>query len=274
MKGSIHSCNVAALGILAAALLPLALGGCATTGINRGQMNIISSDEEVKLGQEMSVEVAKQYPIHNNAAVTAYVKAVGDKVAQTSDRKDIAYHFAVINQNAVNAFSLPGGYVYAYTELMKAASDEAEFASVIAHEVAHVAARHSTERLTDEYGYQFIAGLVLGENPNATAKLVTDLAATGGFLTYSRDDEYEADQLGAKYLYAAGYDPQAMVDFLDKLKALETNQPSKFETWLMTHPATSDRLARVKTQVAGFPRVANLVRNAAAYAEIKAQLPK
>ena len=157
---------------------------------------------------------------------------------------------------------------------MKAAGDEAELASVIAHEVAHVTARHSTERLTDEYGYQFISGLVLGGNPNATAKLITDLAATGGFLKYSRDDEYEADQLGAKYLYAAGYDPQAMVDFLDKLKALETNEPSKFETWLRTHPAASDRLARVKTQVAGFPRVANLVRNAAAYAAIKSQLPK
>ena len=274
MKGSIHSCNRAALRMLAAALLPLALGGCATTGINRGQMNIVSSDEEVKLGQELSVEVAKQYPIYNNAAVTAYVQAVGDKIAHTSDRKDIAYHFAVINQNAVNAFSLPGGYVYAYTELMKAAGDEAEFASVIAHEVAHVAARHSTERLTDEYGYQFISGLVLGGNPNATAKLITDLAATGGFLKYSRDDEYEADQLGAKYLHAAGYDPQAMVDFLGKLKALEANEPSKFEAWLMTHPTASERLARVKSEVAGFPKLANPARNAAAYAEIKAQLPK
>jgi len=274
MKGSIHTRKVAALGILAAALLPVALGGCATTGINRGQMNIISTDEEVKLGQEMSVEVAKQYPIYNNAAVTAYVQAVGDRIVQNSDRKDIAYHFAVINKNAVNAFSLPGGYVYAYTELMKAADDEAELAAVIAHEVAHVAARHSTERLTTQYGYQFIAGLLLGQNPNATAKLITDLAATGGFLKYSRDDEHEADRLGAKYLYAAGYDPQAMVDFLDKLKALEANEPTKFETWLMTHPAMSDRLARVKTEVAGLPKLANPVRNAAAYAEIKAQLPK
>jgi len=84
-----HTRKVAALGILAA-VLPLALGGCATTGINRGQMNIISTDEEVKLGQEMSVEVAKQYPIYNNAAVTAYAQAVGDRIVQTSDRKDIA----------------------------------------------------------------------------------------------------------------------------------------------------------------------------------------
>jgi len=274
MKESIRTRKIAALGILAAALLPVGLGGCATTGINRGQMNMVSTDEEVQLGQEMSVEVAKQYPIYDNAAVTAYVQKVGDKIVQNSDRKDIAYHFAVINQNTVNAFSLPGGYVYAYTELMKAADDEAEFAAVIAHEVAHVAARHSTERLTQQYGYQFLSGLLLGKNPNAAAKLVTDLAATGGFLKYGRDDEYEADRLGAKYLSAAGYDPQAMVDFLNKLKALETSEPSKFETWLMTHPPASDRVARVKTEVAGFPKLANPVRNAAAYAEIKAQLPK
>ena len=274
MKGPIHARQVAALGMLAAALLPLALGRCATTGINKGQMNMVSSDEEVKLGQETSVEVAKQYPILNNAAVTAYVQAVGDKIVQASDRKDIAYHFAVINQNQVNAFALPGGYIYAYTELMKAAGDEAELAAVLAHEVAHVAARHATERLTSQYGYQFLAGLLLGQNPNAAAKVVADLAATGGFLKYSRNAEHEADQLGAKYLYAAGYDPQAMVDFLAKLKALETNEPSKFETWLRTHPPASDRHARVTSEVAGFPKRANPVRNAASYAEIKAQLPR
>jgi beta-barrel assembly-enhancing protease len=272
MEGSIHMRKVSAFGMLTAVLLPLV--GCATTGINQGQVNIVSSDEEVKLGQEMSVEVARQYPIYDNAAVTAYVQAVGDRIAQNSDRKDIPYHFAVINQKTVNAFSLPGGYVYAYTELMKAADDEAEFAAVIAHEVAHVAARHATERLTQQYGYQFLSDLVFGKNPNAAVKLVTDLAATGGFLKYGRDDEYEADRLGAKYLHAAGYDPQAMVDFLDKLKALETSEPSKLETWLMTHPPASDRVARVRTEVAGFPKLANPVRNAAAYAGIKAQLPK
>jgi predicted Zn-dependent protease len=263
---------VAALGILAV-FLPFAMGGCAATGINKGQMNIISSEEEVALGQQMSVEVAKQYPIYANAALTAYVQAVGDKIVQKSDRKDIAYHFAVINKSEMNAFSLPGGYVYVYTELMKTAADEAEFAAVVAHEVAHVAARHSTERLTQAYGYEFVAGLVLGRDPNAVGRIIADLAATGGFLKYGRDNEFEADLLGAKYLHAAGYDPQAMIGFLEKMKALEANSPSKVATWLMTHPSTSDRLARVKTQVAGFTPLANPVRNAAAYAQIKAQLP-
>jgi|WetSurMetagenome_2_1015567.scaffolds.fasta_scaffold38199_3 beta-barrel assembly-enhancing protease len=271
MERHVRACGAALCGALAAALLA---GGCATTGINKGQINIITTDEEVKMGQEFSVEVAKQYKIYDNAAVTAYVQSVGDRIAAHSDRRDIAYHFAVIDKNEVNAFAVPGGYIYVYTELMKDADDEAELAAVIAHEVGHVAARHSTERMTAQYGYQFVAGLVLGQNPNAVAKLVTDMAATGGFLKYSRNDELEADELGAKYLYAAGYDPQGMVDLLNKLKGLETAEPTKFETWFMTHPATSERLARVTTEVAGFAKLPNPVRNKAAYAKIKAQLPK
>ncbi|MCX5752623.1 MAG: M48 family metallopeptidase [Candidatus Krumholzibacteria bacterium] len=274
MKRFVQARAAAFRGAIGAALLPLVLGGCATTGINKGQINVISTADEVKMGQEMSAEVAKQYTIYNNAAVTAYVQGVGNKIVQHCDRQDIEYHFAVINKNEVNAFAIPGGYIYVYTELMRDADDEAELAAVIAHEVGHVAARHSTERMTAMYGYQFVASLVLGQNPNACAKLVTDMAATGGFLKYSRKDEHEADELGAKYLYAAGYDPRGMVDLLNKLKGLETTEPTKFDTWFMTHPATSERLARVETEIAGFAKLTSPVRNAAAYAKIKAQLPK
>jgi predicted Zn-dependent protease len=261
-------------GALAVAFVSFMLGGCATLGINKGQMNIISSDDEVKMGQEMSVEVAKEYELYNNATVTAYVQSVGDRIARVSDRTDIAYHIAVVKKDEVNAFTLPGGYVYLYTGLMNDADDEAELASVIAHEIGHVAARHATEQLTAQYGYELVAGIVLGNDPNSAAKIIADMAATGGFLKYSRDDEFEADQLGAKYLDAGGYDPKGMVDLLEKLKSLESSEPSKFETWLSTHPPTSERLARVEAEIAAFPKSANPVRNAAAYAKIKALLPK
>jgi len=273
MKCSAHARSLALLVAFAAVLVPLVLAGCATTGINRGQLNVITSDEEVKMGQEMSAEVAKQYEIYNNAAVTAYVQRVGMKIVQNCDRRDIDYHFTVIKKDEVNAFALPGGYIYVYTGLMKVVDDEAQLASVIAHEVGHVAARHATERLTTMYGYQFVVGLVLGENPNAYAKLVSDMVSAGGFLKYSRNNEFEADQLGAKYAYAAGYDPAGMVELLGKLKGLEAREPGKLETWLMTHPATSDRLARVQAEVAGFPKLANPMRNVEGYRSIKALLP-
>jgi predicted Zn-dependent protease len=274
MNASIRPRSLVIFGVLVMALAPLALGGCATTGINRGQLNIITTDEEVKMGGEMSVEVAKQYEIYNNAAVTAYVQGVGDRIVQHCDRKDIKYHFAVVAKDEMNAFAMPGGYVYVYTGLMKDIDDEAQLAAVIAHEVAHVTARHATERLTAMYGYQFVVGLVLGENPNGYAKLVADMVSTGGFLRYSRANEFEADNLGAKYLYAAGYDPNGMIELMGKLKKMETREPSQLETWLATHPPTSDRLAKASAEIAAMPKLSNPVRNAAGYVKIKAQLPK
>jgi predicted Zn-dependent protease len=124
------------------------------------------------------------------------------------------------------------------------------------------------------YGYQFVVSLILGENPNAYAKLVSDIFSTGGFLAYSRANEYEADQLGAGYMYAAGYDPNGMIELMGKLKNMESREPSKLETLLATHPPTSERQARVQTAVNGLAKLASPVRNQAAYAAIKAQLPK
>jgi predicted Zn-dependent protease len=269
-----HARVAAFRGVLAASLVTLMLGGCATTGINKGQMNIISSDEEVKMGQELSVEVAKQYKVYDNTAVTAYVQGVGDRIARVCDRQEITYHIAVVDKNEVNAFALPGGYIYVYTGLMKDIDDEAQLASVIAHEIAHVTARHAAERLTKMYGTEFFLGLVFGKNPGLLGKIVKDIGTPIGFLAYSRADEYEADELGARYLDAAGYDPNGMVELLGKLKGLEKSEPGKFETWLMTHPPTGERLARVEAAVAALPKSASPVRNAAAYAKIKAQLPK
>jgi len=274
MSSSAHARKVVVFGAFAVALLPLVLGGCATTGINRGQLNIITTDEEVKMGKEMSVEVAKQYDVYDNAAITAYVQGVGNKVVQHCDRRDIDYHFAVIKKDEINAFALPGGYIYVYTGLMKDIDDESQLAAVIAHEVGHVTARHSTERLTALYGYQFLVSLILGENPNGYAKLVTDMVSTGGFLRYSRANEYEADELGANYLYATGYDPNGMIELMGKLRKMETSEPSQLEVWLATHPPTGERLSKIETEIAGFPKLASPVRNAAGYEAIKAKLPK
>lgn len=254
-----------------AALLLLLVSGCAATGINQGQVNVISSDEEVRLGQELAAEVKKQYPLYGNASVTAYVQSVGNGIVQQADRRDISYHFAVIEGDEANAFALPGGYVYVYTGLMKTAGDEAEFASVLAHEIGHVAARHATERLTQQYGYEVISGILLGSE--SSARLIADLVATGGFLKYSRDAEFEADQLGARYLHGSNYAPQAMIDFMQRMISLESSQPSDLATWLSTHPPTSDRLARVRGEIATFTPLSNPARNASAYAAIKGQLP-
>jgi predicted Zn-dependent protease len=259
---------------LCALLMPLVVGGCATVGGVLGQIYIMPSDEEVKMGEGLSQEVAKQEKIYDNAAVTAYVQDVGGRIVKHCDRQDIAYHFAVIDKDEVNAFAMPGGYVYVYTGLMKDIDDEAELAAVLAHEVGHVVARHAAQRISAMYAADALQKAVLGENPGFFGKLFAGAMTTGGFLAYSRENEYEADQLGHKFMYAAGYDPKGMVDLLGKLQSGESREPTKFEEMLATHPATSERLARVEAMVAADPKLANPIRNKAEYTKIKAQLPK
>lgn len=254
-------------------LLTVFLAGCATTGINKGQFNLITSDEEVQMGQEFSIEVEKEFPVWKNAEVTAYVQSVGDRITRVCDRRDIAYHFAVIEKDELNAFALPGGYIYVYTGLMKTLDDEAQLAAVLAHEVGHVTARHSTERLTTMYGYSVLVGLILGDNPNFWAGLAADLFSTTGMLAYSRNNEYEADRLGTTYASAAGYDPDGMVEVLSKFIDTEARQPSKLEEWLSTHPPSTERISRVKAIAEGMTAGGSL-RNASDYAGIKDKLPQ
>ena len=258
--------------IAAALLLFVLVAGCATTGINKGQFNIVSTAEEVQMGEGFSQEVAKEFEIYDNAEVAAYVDGVGQRIVKVSDRQDIDYHFAVINKDELNAFALPGGYIYIYTGLMKVLDDESQLAGVMAHEIGHVTARHATERLTTMYGYQLLTSLVLGEDPNFYANLVSNIFATGGFLAYSRSNEYEADRLGATYARAAGYDPRGMTELLGKLKSTGQREPSKLEELLATHPPTSNRIERVDAIVAGYPAGSGM-RNREAYQKIKSKLP-
>ena len=255
------------------ALTAFILGGCATLGGIFGQMYLISSDEEVKAGAEMSKEVPKQFTIYNNSTVTSYVQTIGARIVKKCGRQDIAYHFAVIKSDEINAFSLPGGYIYAYTGLMKNISDESMLAAVLAHEISHVVARHQAQRLSNMYAADAIQRAILGDNPGFFGQVLAGAMTTGGLLAYGRENEYEADDLGQKYVYAAGYDPNGMADVLRMIISLESREPSKTGTMLATHPATTDRLARIEAAIAAEPKLTNPVRNATEYARIKALLP-
>ncbi len=259
--------------VIVAIAVVISAGGCATTGINAGQLNLVTSPEEVQMGKKFSVEIESQFEIYQDAGVTRYVQRVGDRLVQVSDRKDIEYTFTVINRNELNAFALPGGYIYIYTGLLAVMDDESQLAGVLAHEIGHVAARHSTERLTMMYGYQVFADLILGKNPNMMAQLVSNIFSTAGFLAYSRKDEFEADRLGTHYVYSAGYDPGGMMELLGKLRAVEQREPGKLEELLSTHPPTSDRIRNVSAIIESLPGVSGRERNSAGYYEMKKRLP-
>jgi predicted Zn-dependent protease len=255
------------------ALAAFILGGCATLGGIMGQMYLMSSDEEVAAGLQLSKEVPKQYTIYSNSTVTAYVQAVGARIVNKCGRRDIAYHFAVIKSEEINAFSLPGGYVYMYTGLMKNINDESALAAVLAHEIAHVVARHAAQRLSSMYAADAIQQAILGDNPGLFGQIMAGAMTEGGLLAYGRENEYEADDLGQKYVYAAGYDPNGMADVMRKLISLESGEPSKLGAMLSTHPPTTERLKRIEAAIAAEAKLSNPVRNATEYARIKAMLP-
>ena len=255
------------------AALAVAAAGCATSGVNKGDFNLVTSSEEVAMGKEFSGEIETQFEIYDDAQLAAYVQSVGGRIAAVCHRQDIEYHFTVINKDEMNAFALPGGYIYIYTGLMKVLDNEAQLAAVLAHEVGHVTARHSTERLTAMYGAQIAVSLLLGEDPREYQVLIANIFSTTGFLAYSRANEFEADRLGTAYTSMAGYDPEGMAELLGKFIDTESREPSKLEEWLSTHPPARDRIGKVDVLAASLPMAGVGERNAARYAEMKARLP-
>jgi predicted Zn-dependent protease len=223
-------------------------------GIDAGQLNLISTEEEIRLGRDLAAEIEREERVLNHPALSRYVSAVGERVAARSGRAGIPYSFKIIdNDDEINAFALPGGPVYVYTGLLKYAENEAELASVLGHEVAHVAARHSTEQVTKQYGFYLITGIILGEEPAAAATLARDIVGSLGMLKFSRGDEMEADRLGVRYMFEAGYNPNAMTNFQKKLGRLEADGGGLALNLLKTHPVSQDRIDAIRREIATLP---------------------
>lgn len=234
------------------ALAPLLLIlSCATMG--GPKLDIISPQEEIQLGEKLSAQVDKEQPILHNAALTQYVTEVGERIARNSDRPDLPYTFKIVKSDEVNAFSLPGGPVYVNTGLLKFADNEAELAAVLAHEIAHVTARHATQQLTRAYGLQLVSDILLGKNAPLAAQTAGNIAGSLGLLKFSRNDEIEADRLGTEYMFRAGYNPTAMIDVQRKLGKLGKSNPGKVMNFFSTHPMSTARVDAVAREIATLP---------------------
>jgi predicted Zn-dependent protease len=254
-------------------ILAVTVTGCATSGINKGDFNMISSAQEVSMGEDFAIEVESEFDVYDDPELSAYVQSVGGRVAAICHRQDIQYHFKVIRSDEMNAFALPGGFIYIYTGLLKVLDDESQLAAVLAHEVGHVTARHSAERLTAMLGAQAAIGLLLGSDPAQYKVLLANIFTTTGFLAYSRSAEYEADRLGTAYTSLAGYDPEGVAELLGKFVDSEAREPSKLEEWLSTHPPARDRIGKVEILAASLPMAGVGERNVSGYRTMKARLP-
>ena len=212
-----------------------------------------STASEVKLGRSLARKVEQRFEFSQDPRLQERVDKIGQKLILVCERKDITYSFTVLEDEKVNAFALPGGYIYVNTALVKKADSDDEIAAVLAHEMGHIVARHSIKRLQAALGYSLISILTLVATKDARFKRGTDLAFSQIMLGYSREDELLADQLSVKYLEKSGYNPEAVISFLNKLKQIEKEAPLKplVAGYARTHPYLPQRIAAVKEQVYG-----------------------
>jgi len=213
-------------------------------------VNIFSLEDDKQFGLQMEQEIKgnpAEFPLLPESQYTEayqHLERVRDAILATGLLKyDTEFEWAVHiikNDSVLNAFCTPGGYIYFYTGLIKFLDNEAEFAGVMGHEMAHADRRHSTKQMTEAYGLQVLLSVVLGDNPNQLAQIAADLAAGVTSLAFSRDDEYEADELSVKYLYETSYDARGVAGFFEKIEG--SSQPIEF---LSTHPNPGNRIEKI-----------------------------
>ena len=235
----------------------IVLGGCSTEySVVTGQEEqyYYSTEREVQMGRSISKQVAEQLKIAQDPLMTKRVKDIGKKIVAVCDRKDIDYEFDVIDDPEVNAFSLPGGFVYVNSGLVEKVANDDELAGVIGHEVGHIVARHSIKRLQGSQLSTLLMVLVSQAPSSGQVATAADAAITQLMLGYSREDEFLADQLGTRYLKKAGYNPQAMLTFLQTLQKIDKKRPLQPINSYKTHPYVPDRIRVVRQELGGHMR--------------------
>lgn len=243
----VNSFKVMMLGFLI-----LALSGCVTIynpATGQRETLLIDTKSEISLGTNMDTQMQEKLPIIKDQALQVRLDSIGGRIARVSDRTDLNYHFRVVKDNEFNAFALPGGFVYVNSGLMKAATDD-ELACVLAHEIGHIAARHSVKKLQSVMGYQLVIGIALGISGQQTMAKALDIVFDLVSLGYSRKDELLADKLSVKYSTKANFDPYGMVTFFEKLKQESSSKGTHYQpVFLSSHPSIDERIKNVKKEI-------------------------
>jgi predicted Zn-dependent protease len=235
----------------------LAVAGCAinpATGQN--QLMLVSEAQEIQMGREYDPQVVASIGLYPDSAWQRYIQRLGTQIAAAGERPDLPWTFRVVDDPAVNAFAVPGGFIYVTRGLLAHVSSEAELASVVGHEIGHVTARHTVSQMSN----QQLAGLglALGSIVSSEFERHAGLANTALgvlFLKYSRDDESEADDLGLRYMRRTNFDPRAMPEVFALLERVSASQGGgRLPEWLATHPSPENRRENIAAQIAALPQ--------------------
>src|SRR4051812_21607516 len=239
-------------------LVSLAMAMALIAGIADAQtkvkpgFNLFSTSDDAQIGAQSAAEAERQMPIVRDGSVNAYVNNIGQRLAANAGGPQFHYQFKVVNASDINAFALPGGYVYVNRGVLDQARNEGEVAGVLAHEISHVALRHGTHQASKAYlaqaGISILGGILGGKVGQGTAEVINAVGGIGLnalFLKYSRDLESQADVRGSQILAASGYSPVDMVNFF---KTLESVDKARKTSWLSDHPAPPDRINRIEQE--------------------------
>ena len=212
--------------------------------------NFTSLEKEIALGRELAAEIERQVRLVDDPVISEYVNRVGQNIVRNSDAQ-VPFTFKVVEDDSINAFALPGGFVFVNTGILLRADEEAEVAGVLAHEIAHVTARHGTENSTKSQIINIASipliflGGVIGFGIRQAAGLIIPMQ----YMSFSRGAEEEADYLGIQYAYKTGYDPGAAVTFFEKIQALETAKPGTISSLFASHPPTEERIEKTQENI-------------------------
>jgi beta-barrel assembly-enhancing protease len=240
----------------------------------RGLGDWYSLESEIRMGKQYAQEVEATSKLIRDPTITEYVNRIGQNLVRNSDAQ-VPFTIKVIDSDEVNAFALPGGFFYVNSGLILAADEESELAGVMAHEIAHVAARHATRQMTRAQWANIgtIPLIFVGGGIGYAVRSAAGIGLPLGFLAFSRGFESEADYLGLQYMYKAGYDPNAFVQFFEKLQAREKKKPGTLAKAFSTHPQTPDRISKSQDEISRIlPAKAQYVVTTSEFADVKTRL--
>jgi predicted Zn-dependent protease len=257
--------------VAALAVFLLVVAGGAGTAAARGGLNLVSLDQEWGMRDQLRSQVSQEMRLVKDSGAVAYLNLVGRRIAGQTPYGNRRWDFGIVNDKAVNAFNLPGGLVYVNSGLIAEADSLDELAGALAHEIGHGAARHGTQLMTRAYGYNALAGLLLGRNPSQGKQILAQVVGAGAINSYSRNAELEADRLGVHYTYQAGYDPRGMVTLFQDLLQERSRRPTRVEQFFASHPLTEQRIGIVQAEASQLPRRASLTHDTRNYQQFRSE---